>query len=341
MGLIKDKWDKRMRKNNGKKNQEKDELDQAVENYEQWKKRDPYPRIEAALLNSADILAYVKKTSMLTPFDPSKLKGASYDVPIEGRVIYWDGTGEKRIKELINAGDYFDLSPNSIAFVTLQPYFRIPYYLALRFNLKITHIYKGLLLGTGPLVDPGFCGRLSIPLHNLTGNTYRFFMGDELITMEFTKMSRNEMWRIDEVDVGHSEKYLENNIKSDRKVDDYVAKALEKDRLAKVISSIPDTMLETKKAITDAQNTIKEMKEAAENAKRWSNVINIAGLVGIATVVLSAVTLTYKANERYDLLIKEYESMKSHYEDVIGEMADEIDLLNQVVLKLKSNQLQP
>ncbi len=28
-------------------------------------------------------------------------------------------------------------------------------------------VYKGLLLGTGPIVDPGFVGKLYIPLHKL------------------------------------------------------------------------------------------------------------------------------------------------------------------------------
>ena len=69
---------------------------------------------------------------------------------------------ELNLKEKL---DGFDLAPNSIAFVALEPCFRIPEYMALRFNLKIKHIYKGLLLGTGPLVDPGFSGKLFIPLH--------------------------------------------------------------------------------------------------------------------------------------------------------------------------------
>lgn len=309
------------------------EKNQAANAYNKWKDKDPYPEIEAALLNSADILAYVKCTSMLEPFDPTKLKGASYDVPIEGKVIYWDENGVKTEKYLIKNGDYFELSPNSIAFVTMQPYFRIPYYLALRFNLKITHIYKGLLLGTGPLVDPGFSGKLSIPLHNLTSNTYRFFKGDELITMEFTKMSKNKLWRSDEVKIGHSEQYIKNDIVSDRTVDDYVAKALKKDRLENVISSIPATMLKSQKAITKAKKTINRIQ-------RWNNVINIAGIVGIVTVVVTALTLTFnafcKANERYDALMEEYNKIKIQYEIIMDDMQEEIDLLNQEVFELRN-----
>lgn len=308
--------------------------------YEKWKCKDPLPKVEAALLNSADILAYVNRTAMIYPFEETRLKGASYDVPIEGTVLYWDEEGKKRVKELKKDGDYFDLSPNSIAFVTLEPYFRIPFYIALRFNLKITHIYKGLLLGTGPLVDPGFCGKLSIPLHNLTANTYRFFKGDELITMEFTKMSKNAIWRNERVNVGHSEKYIKNEIISNRTVDDYVAKALKKDRLGKVISSIPNTMLETKKAITIAEKTIKDMKDESEHAKKWSNVINIAGIVGIATVVINAVTLTVnsysKSNEKYEILVQQYEATTNQYENMLEEMQEKIDELESEIINFQS-----
>lgn len=288
--------------------------------YNKWKQIDPYPNIDPALLNSADIQAYIEKVAMVSPFYPENLKGASYDVAIKGKVVYWDEKGEKKEKNLLREGDSFDLSPNSIAFVTMEPEFRIPYYIALRFNLKITHIYKGLLLGTGPLVDPGFCGKLSIPLHNLTGNTYRFFKGDGLITMELTKMSKNKLWEKNMVNVGHSNVYTVNKIQNDRQVDEYVAKALKKDRLNSVISSIPNTMIESHKAITEAQETISKMEIASENAKKWSNIINIAGIVGIVTVVITSVTLTinsyYKSFERYDELYKKYEEVTKQYLEI-------------------------
>ena len=148
----------------------------AEKRFQAFSSKDPYPQIAPALLNSADILKYVISTGMIYPFDYSKLEGASYDVKLAGKVVYWDEKGNKIVKNIVenpikeDEVQDFILQKNSIAFVTLEPIFRIPDYIALRFNLKISHIYKGLLLGTGPLVDPGFVGRLSIPLHNLTAN---------------------------------------------------------------------------------------------------------------------------------------------------------------------------
>ena len=43
-------------------------------------------------------------------------------------------------------GDEFTLEANSIAFVQVEPVFRLPDYIALRFNLKITHVHRGILI---------------------------------------------------------------------------------------------------------------------------------------------------------------------------------------------------
>lgn len=314
----------------------KTELD-AENRHNKYGKVDPYPLIAAALLNSADIAAYVKATALIYPFYEERLKGASYDVSIKGPVVYWKftdaGKAEKKTIQIEKKGDCFDLEPNSIAFVTLEPMFRIPTYLALRFNLKITHIYKGLLLGTGPLVDPGFSGRLSIPLHNLTSNTYRFFYGEELITMEFTKMSPNTAWMQDSDHTkSHDECYVENIIKSNRTVDEYIAKALKEDRLDKVISSIPD-------AVSDCKNEVRSANKAVRNVQQAALIQTAISVIAVCTLVITAVTLSInainKANDRYDSLYEEYMDMKTTYESKIDSLQDDIDQLTAEVNELQ------
>lgn len=300
--------------------------------YDKYITIDPYPDIDAALLNSADISAYVKKTNMISPFHPKCLKGASYDVFIGGEVIYWDQDGKKQHVNLKEKGDYFNLSPNSIAFVTLEPEFHIPYYLALRFNLKITHIYKGLLLGTGPLVDPGFEGKLSIPLHNLTSNTYRFFKGDELITMEFTKMSRNTLWYNKGFIAGHNERYIPNKIKGGRAVGEYIAKALEKDRLGEVISSIPAAIQESKEKIEkireESEKELEMNRIAVSETKKWSNAASLAGIASVIAIVFTALNFSKgiadDAHSRYEKLELDYNAMKENYSRQIDSLNDEL-----------------
>ena len=96
---------------------------------------------------------------MLSPFtreDLDEIKPASLQIAFEGRVVYWDEK-RKKVDKLISATKgknterQFTLKRNSIAFVQVKPRFQLPYYIAIRFNLKITHVYRGLLLGTGPI----------------------------------------------------------------------------------------------------------------------------------------------------------------------------------------------
>lgn len=168
---------------------------EAEDRFKIYESKDLFPDIAPALLNSADIYDYVRVTGMVWPFDPSleKLKSASYEVEFLGEVFYWNEKGEKQT-QIIEVDDLFEIKKNSIAFVFLKTKFRLPNYIALRFNLKITHVHRGLLLGTGPLVDPGFVGRLLIPLHNLTSEDYYLTGGKGLIWVEFTKISKNQKW---------------------------------------------------------------------------------------------------------------------------------------------------
>lgn len=118
-----------------------------------------------------------------------RLKPASYEIPFRGEVYHWNEDNCKVTTRIEKPGDKYELNKNSIAFVCLDTIFQVPEYIALRFNLRITHVHRGLLLGTGPLIDPGFAGRLLIPLHNLTNNSYVFNYEDGFIWVEFTKLN--------------------------------------------------------------------------------------------------------------------------------------------------------
>ena len=169
--------------------------DEAARRYARFGSEDPLPDVPPALLNAADIARYVALTGMVYPFhlERDDLKPATYHFRLLGKAVWWDKRGDRRESE-IRSGDEFRLEGDSIAFVTLEPALRLPDYVALRFNLRVDNVYRGLLLGTGPIVDPGYVGKLSIPLHNLTTNDYTFRGGDHLIAVEFTKLSPHAVW---------------------------------------------------------------------------------------------------------------------------------------------------
>jgi deoxycytidine triphosphate deaminase len=169
-------------------------LDDAKVAYNSFKQQDPYPKVAPALLNKWDVRNYIDKVGMIYPFYENDLNGITYDVRLKGTCLFWKDDDGKQIEHSIivdaRSGERkIILEPNSIIFVTLEPYFQIPEYIALRYNFKIKQVYKGLLLGTGPIIDPGFHGYLSIPLHNLTKNRYTIKANEPLISIEFTKIN--------------------------------------------------------------------------------------------------------------------------------------------------------
>ena len=160
--------------------------------------QDPLPEIEPALLNSLDIKRYVEKECLieLDSFDECRMKPASYELKFLGTLYDWrvkNGRLEKRCREIVD-GQEIKLDSNSISYLWIKERLRLPEYIAARFNLRISDVHKGILLGTGPLIDPGFGGRILIPLHNLTDNQYPLTGGEGIIWVEFTKVSKNPHW---------------------------------------------------------------------------------------------------------------------------------------------------
>lgn len=169
-------------------------------------------KIPHALLSSGDIKQVVLATGAISPFfegggRKSRLKKASYEGRIGSKAYEYRSLKRVRaferefdipfVEDKYELSQIFDGSvdrglvvpKNGIIFVETDLEFRIPDFIALRFNLQIKHVHRGLLLGTGPLVDPGFVGKLCIPIHNLTDEDYYIDKNDGLIWIEFTKTS--------------------------------------------------------------------------------------------------------------------------------------------------------
>ena len=308
--------------------------------YQIWKNRDPYPDIPSALLNSADILDYVRVTGMIYPFHEEDIKGATYSVRLKGMCVHFTEDSEGQIdpdcfcvgedeldlpnavenEKIYSASEKLVLKPNSITYVTLEPVFQVPEYLALRFNLKISHVYKGLLLGTGPIIDPGFQGRLSIPLHNLTSNEYVFDQEDSIIYLEITKMSPNCRWNGFKVRQRWST-YIPTEIPKHRQVDEYIREALAGNKEKHVVSSITAATNDVRKTADQAENTVKQLSKEI----RSFTIVGALGII-IATIALivALVLPTYQ-------LVKSTTDTQSNYAQKFEEMEQEINDLRTLL----------
>lgn len=172
----------------------RDDARKLAEDHRELGQPDPFPNIPPSLLSAHHIKEYVMKTGAIVPFyvgggRHSRLKKASYEGRIGKSAYVYNKQGRL---ESLEFAEELKVEANSIVFVECDLDFRLPNYIALRFNLQIRHVHRGLLLGTGPLVDPGYWGKLCIPLHNLTDEDYSISLDDGLIWVEFTKTTAEQ-----------------------------------------------------------------------------------------------------------------------------------------------------
>jgi hypothetical protein len=148
----------------------------------------------------------------------------------------------------------------------------MPAYIGARFNLLIRDVYRGLLVGTGPLVDPGFNGKLSIPIHNFTTREYIIRAGEGLVYFEFTKLSwgnptpapRQPRWLPSPVD--HQPPFPASKGKR-RSLDDYISEATG--------GGPPQN------AIGEQIQKLRELSEKTENRLQLFTVLGLAGIAGL------------------------------------------------------------
>lgn len=268
---------------------------------------DPFPKVPPSLLSAEHIKDYVLKTGAIAPFYEnggrhSRLKKASYEGRIGKCAYVYDKQG--RLDSLYIEHE-LKVNANSIVFVECDLDFRLPDYIALRFNLQIRHVHRGLLLGTGPLVDPGYWGKLCIPLHNLTDEDYSISLNDGLIWVEFTKTTAGSP----SVDSPGRDPLEKKEGYWD--IQEFIERAA-KPRTGKG-ASVP-----IRSSISRVRRRAESAAQSARKAQRWVSRIGIGtAIVGAATVVALVFALiviiqtTYTPlNERIDDLIEDNEELR-------------------------------
>ena len=322
------------------------ELEQIEKKFKEFSEKDPFPEIQPSLLNSADIQDYVEKTGMIYPFYKTNLKPASYGIKLKGEYTYWDSPNNKvsgKLEALTDKdedGDIvFILKRNSIAYLQLEPDFRFPNYIAARFNLKIKHIYQGILLGTGPLVDPGYEGKIYTPLHNLTNNDYKIKISKPLIWMEFTKLSSNKLWdstyQKSDGRVGEYHPFNKDHLNRKKTLSEYINDAYPNSPILSTISGFFD---DTRKSLNEIEGRMalseKAVKDSTDEANKATRAFNrfivfsiIAIFVALSITVFQAINIHSKTID----YLKQYDTRQNEvYEKLINQESGVIDLKKQL-----------
>lgn len=217
--------------------------------------------------------------------EKSRMKNASYEGRI-GDSAYIFKPGETEPTKVFSKGDrILSVPANSIVFVESDLYFRVPEFIALRFNLQIKHVHRGLLLGTGPLIDPGYWGKLCIPLHNLTDEDYYIPADEGLIWIEFTKTTKIEE-RIGRPPLGKEFQEIRGFLEKASQLLDTPSKKVG------IRSSIPS-------ALVDSATSAEKAAESAQKAKVAIQRIGWGGIVAAVIALIALVIPLYQMNNTY------------------------------------------
>ena len=157
--------------------------------YEKW-----FDKNRGAVLVGEEIELYVKKYGLLIEknYEKGTLRGACFSMTPDpdGAWIFDDAKRKSSLKiDKDEIGSYLLVPNNSLVYIRLQQTIKLPFYIIARHNLKIRYIYQGLLLGTGPQVDPGYWGRYYVPLHNLTDSDVKIYLEKTFVAIDFIRTS--------------------------------------------------------------------------------------------------------------------------------------------------------
>lgn len=120
----------------------------------------------------------------ISEFHPNGLSPASYDARVGNRGFSSSSKEKIRIDEkgtfIIRAGDF--------AVITSLEGFKLPLDIAGLIGIRSKYARKGIVLLTGPQIDPGFCGVLVIGLFNSSPRDVVLAHGEPLLTISFVKL---------------------------------------------------------------------------------------------------------------------------------------------------------
>jgi len=140
------------------------------------------------ILSDSDIRKEVAAQRLgITPFEDGQVQPASYDLRVGKDAATVQREGEPII-DLEKEGILM-VQPYAPAMVYTMEALEMPLNLVGRFGLKSSLSRRGIYASVGPQVDPGYKGKLSVTLFNLSPVAYALNYGDDFLSLEFTRMS--------------------------------------------------------------------------------------------------------------------------------------------------------
>lgn len=120
------------------------------------------------------------------PFEEKQVQPASYDLRVGSEAA----TSSIRKKINVEEQGFLELAPSDFAVVVTHEKITLDNRHVARFGLRSKWARKGIVATTGAQIDPGFTGKLTVGLTNLTSKRISLSHMDDFLTVEFHKLSK-------------------------------------------------------------------------------------------------------------------------------------------------------
>ncbi|MCD8523142.1 MAG: hypothetical protein LRY66_10925 [Saccharospirillaceae bacterium] len=129
------------------------------------------------------------ETSLITPFESKNLRRGSYDLTIGNEYYIGDEreSSSWQTKEL-KRDQSFTIPAHAVCFILTEEDINLPLDVTAKLSLRMTHIYKGIVLTSQPPFDPGYSGKVIVMLYNLSSDSIHLKRGDRIATVEFSRL---------------------------------------------------------------------------------------------------------------------------------------------------------
>jgi dCTP deaminase len=139
------------------------------------------------ILSDRDIRSEIQSGKLvIDPFDERLLEPATYDLRVGKDAATVPKNGEPRVN--LEEEGFILIDPYAPAVVYAKEHLKLPLHLAGRFGLKSGLSRRGLYASVGPQVDPGFDGKLSVTIFNLTPTPFALNYGAPFLSLELHQL---------------------------------------------------------------------------------------------------------------------------------------------------------